>query len=61
MSKTLTLPSGTISNTPDYGALPSPHPDGVEAKKRAKAKECPPGKVLNPKTNRCIKRKEKIS
>jgi hypothetical protein len=57
MSKTLTLSSGTISNTPDYGALPPPHPQGVEAKRRAK--ECPPGKVLNPKTNRCIKEKKK--
>ena len=27
----------------------------------SKTKECPPGKVLNPKTNRCIKRKEKIN
>ena len=30
-------------------------------KSPSKTKECPPGKVLNPKTNRCVKEKKEIN
>jgi hypothetical protein len=48
----------SISLQDDLKKVPTPNPEFIMVKVKKRAKDCGPGKVLNPKTGRCVQEKK---